>query len=246
MLKFLLCVSLGLLAQVSVFGAPAAAGGAGAIRRAGDRPLAITFSGRVLTDKGLPLPGVVVAVKKNSLVTTTNSAGAFLLAVDSATPTLLFTHPGYQSQTMVAQSTGTLNVTMYLIGVAPPMAAAPAPTTISATPEPDASNGTVYTEDMPTFPGGDAAYVAYLRQNAHYPERALQKGVSGVVFVHFVVDELGRILDAEVIKGCGDGLDEEALRLVRLMPWWVPGRAGGKAVRVAQTLRIKFGMQERP
>lgn len=67
--------------------------------------------------------------------------------------------------------------------------------------------------------------------------------MSGDVFVSFVVDEAGRLLDAEVVKGIGYGLDEEALRLVRLMPWWAPARANGKPVRAPATLRIRFGMQ---
>ncbi len=83
-----------------------------------------------------------------------------------------------------------------------------------------------------------------LRQNAHYPEKAQQQGLTGAVFVSFVVDETGRILDAQVLKGCGNGFDEEALRLVRLMPWWNPGRAGGTAVRAGCTLRIRFGVQQ--
>ncbi|TDN37207.1 hypothetical protein A8B98_05035 [Hymenobacter sp. UV11] len=127
-------------------------------------------------------------------------------------------------------------ITLYAVGVAPPSDVEPA---VGA-----GSNGVVYAEELASFPGGDAAYTTYLRQNAHYPEKAQQEGLAGAVYVSFVVDETGRILDAQVLKGCGNGFDEEALRLVRLMPWWNPGRAGGKAVRSGCTLRIRFGVQQ--
>ncbi|GAA3953515.1 energy transducer TonB [Hymenobacter algoricola] len=95
-------------------------------------------------------------------------------------------------------------------------------------------------EQMPTFPGGDAAFAKFLRAKIQYPTEALSHGTSGKVHVGFIVDEQGHILDARVVKGLGFGLDEEALRLVRIMPWWNPGRIQGQPVRVAYTLPIVF------
>jgi len=200
------------------------------------RPATITITGSVLNDKGLPLPSVVVAVKGTSTVTTTNSAGNFLVAVEAINPVLVFTCAGYQAQALAVEARSGVAVTLYAVGVAPPSSVEPA---VGA-----GSNGVVYAEDMASFPGGETAYATYLRQNAHYPEKAQQQGLAGTVFVSFVVDETGRILDAQVLKGCGNGFDEEALRLVRLMPWWNPGRVGGTAVRSGCTLRIRFGVQQ--
>jgi len=95
-------------------------------------------------------------------------------------------------------------------------------------------------EEMPAFTGGPAAFQKFLRNKLKYPEEALRKGISGKVHVSFVIDEQGRILDPKVVRGLGSGLDEEALRLVRIMPWWTPGRTGGQPVRVAYTLPIVF------
>ncbi|MCB2408130.1 energy transducer TonB [Hymenobacter lucidus] len=95
-------------------------------------------------------------------------------------------------------------------------------------------------EEMPGFPGGDAAFAKFLRAKINYPAAALNHGASGKVHVSFVVDEQGHILDPKVVKGLGYGLDEEALRLVRIMPWWNPGRIGGQPVKVAYTLPIVF------
>ncbi|GGG61717.1 energy transducer TonB [Hymenobacter glacieicola] len=95
-------------------------------------------------------------------------------------------------------------------------------------------------DEMPTFRGGAPAFFAFLQKELRYPQEAELRNVSGKVYVSFVVDEQGRIRDAQVLRGLGAGLDQEALRLVRLMPWWVPGRLKGQAVRVAYTLPIAF------
>ena len=100
-----------------------------------------------------------------------------------------------------------------------------------------------YAEKMPVFPGGDEAFYRYLVTKINYPAEAQRLKLSGTVYVRFVVDEVGRIRDAAVVKGCGHGLDEEALRLVRLMPWWTPGRERGRPVWVLRTLPISFRLR---
>ncbi|MCA8829375.1 energy transducer TonB [Hymenobacter pini] len=95
-------------------------------------------------------------------------------------------------------------------------------------------------DEMPAFPGGAEAFQKFLRKELKYPDEALRKGVSGRVFVRFVITDEGRIRDVEVVKGLGSGLDEEALRLVRIMPWWTPGRISGRPVWVSYTLPIIF------
>lgn len=99
-------------------------------------------------------------------------------------------------------------------------------------------------EQMPAFPGGTEAFYKFLKTKTKYPIEALQRDISGKVQVSFVVDEEGHILDPKVVRGLGAGLDEEALRLVRIMPWWTPGYIQGKAVRVAYTLPIVFKLVE--
>ena len=104
----------------------------------------------------------------------------------------------------------------------------------------------VYADEMPAFPGGDAAFHRYLEQKIVYPADARLQNLSGTVVVRFVIDEAGRVVDAEVVRGCGHGFDEEALRLVRLMPWWTPGRLAGRPVRVARTMPIAFRVTRQP
>jgi TonB family protein len=209
--------------------------------------VAPAVSGRVVTEAGQPLPGVFVAVQGTPQATSTNSSGNFLLTLPSVKSVLLFKCQGYRDQTVDAAMGSTLTVKMYAItkvtASRPAVDATEAAAAVSAaTPSAVAAPSSVlsYSEVLPTFPGGDAAYRKYMGENAKFPEEALAKGVSGTVYVSFVVDEQGRITDVELVKGCGNGFDQEALRVIRLMPWWNPGQMAGKPVRVARTLPVPF------
>jgi TonB family protein len=198
-------------------------------------PTALAITGRITNEKGAPLPGVFITVKDAAVSATTNSAGNFLLTSKLMNPVLTLKCAGYQTQTVALKVAGPVTITMSPVGAAGagPMAGL------------EVVSGLLnLADEQPAYPGGVEAYRIYLQRNVHYPETAKAKNISGDVFVSFVVDESGRILDAEVAKGIGAGLDEEALRLVRLMPWWTPGRLAGKPVRVPATLRIRFSMQQ--
>lgn len=95
-------------------------------------------------------------------------------------------------------------------------------------------------ENMPSFPGGDDALFKFLGENINYPDEAKDKGISGVVYVTFVVDYDGEITNVKVIRGIGGGCDEEAVRVIKAMPDWEPGRQKGKRVRVQYNLPIRF------
>jgi protein TonB len=92
----------------------------------------------------------------------------------------------------------------------------------------------------PQFIGGAEALHTYMAKNMHYPEQAMKQKVAGKVYVRFVLSAAGRITDASVVRGPGSGLNEEALRLVWLMPPWQPGWQRGQAVRVVCTMPIEF------
>lgn len=100
----------------------------------------------------------------------------------------------------------------------------------------------IYTvvEEMPTYPGGDDARIKFLSSNIRYPQLAKEKGIQGTVFVTFVIDEKGFVSDVKVLRGIGGGCDQEAVRVVKMMPRWVPGRMNGKTVRVQFNMPIKF------
>lgn len=95
-------------------------------------------------------------------------------------------------------------------------------------------------EEMPEFPGGQQALFAYIGKELKYPEQAIEDGIEGVVFVTFVVEADGKITGVKVIRGIGGGCDEEAVRVVRGMPNWKPGKQRGEAVRVKYNLPIRY------
>ncbi len=98
-------------------------------------------------------------------------------------------------------------------------------------------------EEMPSFPGGEAELFKYLGKNIKYPQMATDAGISGVVYVTFVVDKEGKIRDVKVLRGIGGGCDEEAVRVVKSMPTWKAGKQRGKAVTVQYNLPIRFTLR---
>jgi len=98
-------------------------------------------------------------------------------------------------------------------------------------------------ESMPSFPGGEAALYEYLARSLEYPNQAKEAGIQGRVFLTFVVERDGSITDVKVLRGIGGGCDEEAIRVVKNMPGWTPGKQRGLPVRVQFNLPIKFTLQ---
>ena len=97
-------------------------------------------------------------------------------------------------------------------------------------------------EQMPEYPGGMPAMIEFLQTNIKYPEDAVKQKVEGRVMVQFVVETDGSISDVHVAKQVFPSLDAEAIRVVQVMPQWVPGRENGKVVRVKYNLPIVFRM----
>jgi TonB family protein len=109
---------------------------------------------------------------------------------------------------------------------------------------PVVSENGVYTvvEKLPSYTGGDDARIKFLVANIKYPEEALKKGTTGTVYVTFVVRADGSITNVKVLRGIGSGCDEEAVRVVSMMPKWNPGEQKGKKVDVQFNLPIKFAL----
>jgi protein TonB len=99
----------------------------------------------------------------------------------------------------------------------------------------------VVVESMPEFPGGQQALFKYLGDNVKYPVIAQENGIQGRVICQFVVNKDGSIVDIEVVRSGGDpSLDKEAVRVIKSMPKWKPGKQRGKPVRVKFTLPVNF------
>ena len=98
-------------------------------------------------------------------------------------------------------------------------------------------------EQMPSFPGGPSALMRYLSENIKYPVVAQENGVQGRVVVSFVVERDGSITDVKVARSVDPSLDREAMRVVRSMPHWIPGKQNGSAVRVKYNVPVSFRLQ---
>ena len=98
-------------------------------------------------------------------------------------------------------------------------------------------------EEMPSFPGGMGALNKYLHDNVHYPVVAQENGVQGRVTISFVVEKDGSVTDVKVAKSVDPSLDKEALRVVRSMPRWTPGKQNGATVRVKYNVPVNFRLQ---
>ena len=102
----------------------------------------------------------------------------------------------------------------------------------------------VIVESMPEFPGGQQALFKYLSENVKYPVIAQENGIQGRVICQFVVNKDGSIVDVEVVRSGGDpSLDKEAIRVIKSMPKWKPGKQRGKPVRVKYTVPVNFKLQ---
>ncbi len=98
-------------------------------------------------------------------------------------------------------------------------------------------------EEKPEFPGGYAALQMWLKDHVKYPTIAQENGVQGKVYVKFVVNKDGSIVNVEILRGVDLSLDKEAVRVVKSMPKWKPGKQRGKPVRVSYNVPINFVLQ---
>lgn len=115
-------------------------------------------------------------------------------------------------------------------------------TPIASTEEEEVAEAEIFTvvEESPSFPGGDEARIRFLTDNIKYPQIARESSIQGTVYVTFVVEKNGNVTDVRILRGIGGGCDEEAVRVIKAMPKWNPGKQRGKPVRVQFNMPIKF------
>ncbi|ERJ98660.1 energy transducer TonB [Segatella salivae] len=103
-------------------------------------------------------------------------------------------------------------------------------------------NNMVYdvVEVMPQFPGGQIAMMKYIMENIKYPKQIMEEGIQGRVTVSFIVEKDGRVSNVRLLRSVQPSLDKEAIRVVKSMPKWTPGKHNGKPVRVRFNLPVMF------
>lgn len=207
----------------------------------------VRMTGVVVDENGKPLPGVTVVIKGSMLGVATDAEGRFEI-VSPEGKTLVFTYVGRKTQE-VAFDAGTIDIKV----VMPvedvelnPLVAADVESILNQAA--DSTKDEVVSvwqdeffkvvEDMPQFTDGNI--FDYLAQHVRYPEEAEKNGIGGMVYVQFVIDTTGKVVEPKVIRGVSPELDAEALRVVSEMPAWKPGMQRGKPVRVSFTLPVIF------
>lgn len=107
------------------------------------------------------------------------------------------------------------------------------------------SNEKIYdiVEIPPSFPGGQAALLAWIASHVNYPQKAMESRIEGRIIVGFVIECDGSVSQAKILHGVDPLLDDEAIRVVMGMPKWTPGRQNGKNVRVKYNVPVNFRLQ---
>ena len=209
------------------------------------------LSGKVMSVAGKkPVVGASVLVRGTTYGTLSDANGKFELQVKKG-DVLVVSYIGLQTQSLPVETQANLVVwmkddvqsmeEMVVVGMAPKEEAASA-SQIVPNAKPVVQDGEIFTvvEEMPQFPGGMGEAMKFLAKNIKYPAVALQNKIEGRVIVQFVVKENGKVADLKVVRGVTPELDAEALRVVGLMPDWIPGKQRGKAVAVKYTMPITF------
>lgn len=111
---------------------------------------------------------------------------------------------------------------------------------IKPTADPDSSKIFGAAEEMPSFPGGEKALMQYIKDNTYYPEEMCEGAAQGRVMVGFVINEDGSISDVKVLRSLTPEFDEVAVKIVKSMPKWNPGKQNGKAVKTKYTVPVSF------
>ncbi|GGD42102.1 cell envelope biogenesis protein TonB [Emticicia aquatilis] len=129
------------------------------------------------------------------------------------------------------------------IAAAPPTEVKSVEKTIVELPEED-NTAFITVEVQPSFMGGNSEMYKFLSKNLKYPTAAQRANIQGKVFLSFIVEKDGSITDIETMKGIGFGCDEEAMRVVKLMPKWIAGKQNGRNVRVKFTIPVFFRLDD--
>jgi TonB family protein len=198
----------------------------------------------VNTNSNKSMANVSVVVSGTTIGTKTDKDGQFTLEIPAGNTELVFSCIGYNTvkQTIIKNEKLIVKMkeTDYKISFGTENEFVDEPTEAPKIKMEANTYVMAIEEKMPSFKGGTKAILEYLRTNLKYPDNEKAKGIHGEVLVSFSVNTNGKISDVKVEKGVSENLDKEALRLVKNMPDWSPGRQSGNPVKVKFTMPVKF------
>ncbi len=197
---------------------------------------ASSISGVVTSaEDGSPLPGVNVVLKGSTIGTITDAEGKFTLDGATLASTLVYSFIGLQTKEVTITDTNPLNVSLNVD------VAQLSEVVVTGYGYSD-RNETSPTVDLAHPEIGNRAYRKYLEENLIYPQPALDNKTEGRVTVEFFVEANGSLSDFVVIKGIGNGCDEELIRLIKEGPMWIPTKKDDQAIRDKARVRLNFQM----
>lgn len=199
------------------------------------------YEGRILDEQHRPLQGVSVVVKGQTQGTLTDRQGQFSIRTDSGNE-LVFSYVGRKTVSVVCKDQSNLGDIVLAVQAVELDEIVAIGYTAEQKNTGEEEEIFVVVEDMPEFVQGNLSH--YLAQRLKYPAKALEQGITGQVLVSFVVDKTGKVTQPTIVRSVEKSLDQEALRLVKEMPDWKPGKQRGVPVDVLYTLPISFRLNK--
>ncbi len=209
----------------------------------------ITVRGQVVSQDGVGLAGVTVVVKNGTSGTSTDVRGNFIINVEK-NKTLVFSFVGFKAEERVVKKE---KMTVMMEREPHQLSEIVVVGNTDSSPPPvppvDSTQNTadvvfIDVEESPEFVGGTRALMQFLGRNIKYPAAAARANVQGKVFVQFDISKTGETSNIRILKGIGFGCDEEAVRVVSIMPKWRPGQQMGKPVAVRYNLPVNFMLEK--
>lgn len=196
----------------------------------------VKITGVVLANDDKPIPGATVLVEGTSIGTVTNFNGEFELSiVKSANINVSF----------IALETKKISVEDFVLNGKKTDKGYFLKIKLKAENEQPLAEDDVHVlvDEKPVFPGGDLAMRKHIARTVKYPREAQKKGIEGKVLVTFVINKLGEVEKARVMRSVCPSIDKEAIRIVSTLPKWIPGKMDGSPVNVSYTIPLSFGLQ---
>jgi TonB family protein len=214
----------------------------------------VSIKGNIINKNGLPVRNATIIVKNSKIGTASNHGGNFELNNIPADSKIVVSHVSYQSSefniekskkeySVILIPSDNLISEVVVVGFGRTASADKSGAQENSN---TSKSEYVVVEQKAEFPGGAHEMMMYLARNIKYPTEAMRANASGIVIISFVVNEYGNIRKAEVVKGLGFGLDDEAARVVWTMPKWNPAIQNGEAVASQHTVPIKFQLEAAP
>lgn len=199
----------------------------------------ITVKGKVTDEKNNPVPGAVVVIKNSTIGTVTDAKGEFVLSAEAGV-ILCVSHIGKEMEEISVKGKPGKEIQVAVVLKSSPQVLEEVKV-IGLTGE---KNPVILypVEANPEFPGGKDALKRFLAQHTQYPAEAREKNIQGKVWIQFLVDEKGKVIQPQVTKGVDPLLDQEALRVVKLMPDWKPAQQNGRSVESSFVLPLDFSI----